>query len=439
MIHTKSQAMYEAANRSIPGGVHSNSRFRSPHPLYYQKAKGAYIWDVDGNRYIDTVMGNGAVILGHDDQAFNERMASYQTSGIVTGLETELSVKAAEKFLSFVKTAEQVRFTNTGTEATMHTMTIARTVTGKQHVAVIEGAYNGWHDAVYVSTWPDLGRAGDVSAPVSLPGTTGLMQEVVESTLVLPFNDLAAAEKLLTANAERIAALILEPTMIDIGYLPAKQAYLQGLRELCDRLNIVLVFDELLTGFRDAAGGAQELYGVVPDLATFGKAIANGYMLAAVAGKARIFEAVTPGKGPCSYIGTYNGHQVSLAAAMAFMEIYEEKNVLATLQARTEHLISEFASSARKHGVAARIQGRGGHFHWYFTDGELTDYRTAAATDKAGYAGFIQELTQRNVYCLPNYLSHHAISFAHDDAVVETLVRQMDESLAAAAKRQSVR
>jgi glutamate-1-semialdehyde 2,1-aminomutase len=430
MEQTKSRELYEKAQAFVPGGVHSNSRFRSPHPLYYKKADGPYIWDVDGNRYIDLIMGNGAVIFGHNDKDFNERMAQYLNSGIVTGLETELSIRAAEKFLSIVKTAEQVRYTNTGTEATMHTMMIARSYTGKPHVAVVEGAYNGWHDAVYVSTWPDLSKAGDHSAPRSLPGSSGLLQSVVESTLVLPFNDLAAAEKLLTENQHRIASVIIEPTMIDIGYIPAKREYLQGLRQICDKLNILLVFDELLTGFRDAPGGAQEHYGVVPDLATFGKAIANGYMLAAVAGKQKIFETVIPGKGTCSFIGTYNGHQVSLAASLAFMELYEEKQVFQTLQKRTSQLIDEFAALAKKHGVPARIQGRGGHFHWYFTDRELTNYREAAASNKEHYAQFIHELAAKQVYCSPNYLLHHAISLAHDDAVLETLLAYMDESLA---------
>ncbi|NOU99462.1 aspartate aminotransferase family protein [Paenibacillus planticolens] len=430
MNYSVSKELYERANSSVPGGVHSNSRFRNPHPLYYKKADGAMVWDVDGNRFIDCIMGNGAIIFGHNDQAFNERMAHYMSSGIVTGLETELSIQAAEKFLSIVKTAERVRYTNTGTEATMHTMLMARTYTGKPHVAVIEGAYNGWHDAVYVSTWPDLMKAGEHEAPKSLPGTSGLMKEVVESTLVIPFNDLAVAEKLLTDNQDRIAALILEPTMIDIGYIPAKKEYLQGLRRLCDQLNIVLVFDELLTGFRDAPGGAQEYYGVTPDLATFGKAIANGYMLAAIAGKEKIFDTVTPGKGTCSYIGTFNGHQVSLAASMAFMELYEEQQVFETLQRRTNSLISEFDHLAKKHGVPAVIKGRGGHFHWYFSEKQPTNYREAAATNKEHYAQFIKEFAAKGIYCSPNYLLHHAISMAHDDAVVETLLTCMDQSLA---------
>jgi glutamate-1-semialdehyde 2,1-aminomutase len=426
---TKSKELYERALKSVPAGVHSNSRYRNPHPIYYQKAEGAYLTDVDGNKYIDCIMGNGAIILGHNDQDFHERMNDYCSSGIVTGVETELSIKAAEKFLSLVPTAEQIRYTNTGTEAIMHAMAMSRAYTGKTDMAVIEGAYNGWHDAVFVSNWPDLQMAGDKSAPNSIPGASGLIEAVVKSTLVIPFNDLEVAERLLTENKHRIAALIIEPTMIDIGYIPAKKEYLQGLRRICDQLNIVLVFDELLTGFRLSPGGAQGLYGVTPDLSTFGKAISNGYMLAALSGKAAIFEMVTPGKGTCSFVGTFNGHQVSLAASMAFMELYEEKQVFTTLQKRTEKLIAEFGKLVDKHHLKAKMQGRGGHFHWYFTDQEVVDYRSATTSNKEKYAAFINGFSSKGVYCSPNYLLHHAISFAHTDEIIDQLIAYMDDSL----------
>lgn len=432
METAKSQALFNKAKEIIPGGVHSNSRYRAPHPIYFQKGEGAYIWDLDGNRYIDCVMGNGANILGYHDAEFDERMQDYLKSGIITGLETELSVKSAEKFLSIVQTAEQVRYTNSGTEAVMHTLMMARTYTGKQDVAVIEGAYNGWYDAVYVSAWPDLTLAGEDCCPKPVPASAGLSDAMVHSTLVLPFNDLETAEALLTQNKDRIAALIIEPIMIDVGFIPAKKAYLEGLRKLCTDLNIVLIFDELLTGFRIAPGGAQEYYGVVPDISTFGKAISNGYMLAAVSGKRSILETVTPGKGSCAFVGTYNGHQVSLAASLAFLEIYEECHVFDVLCQRTERLIQGFADSARKHGIAARIQGRGGHFHWYFTEGELLNYRDAARSDKAFYALFQSELASRGVYSSSNYLQHHALSWAHDDGVISELLGLMEQSLAAA-------
>ncbi|MDQ0189048.1 aminotransferase class III-fold pyridoxal phosphate-dependent enzyme [Alicyclobacillus cycloheptanicus] len=386
--------------------------------------------DVDGNQVLDVMMGNGSILFGYADEEFDERFTHYLTSAIPTGVETELSVQAAEKFLSLVPTAEQVRFTNTGTEAILHALMIARTYTGKEDVAVIEGAYNGWSDAVYVSTWPDLTKAGPIERPASLPGSAGLQKAVVDSTLVLPFNDLEAAEKLLTAHHERLAALVLEPVMIDVGFIPARKLYLEGLRTLCDKLNIVLVFDELLTGFRLSEGGAQVHYGVVPDLSIFGKAIANGYVLAAVAGKRDVLAMTVPGEGPCSYVGTFNGHQVSLAASLACLELYEERKVFQTLSARTRTLVEESRRLSEKYGVPFRIEGEGGHFHWYFTDHRPVDYRDAAASDKVRYAVMHEVLEQRQVLSAANYLGHHAISMAHDDAILSDLLAHFEAGLA---------
>ena len=429
MKFTKSSALYNDVKNYVPGGVHSNSRFRDPHPIYFKSANGAYMTDVDGNEYLDIIMGNGASILGHNHTGFNESLQEYLKSGIITGVETELSIKTAKKFLELVTPAEQVKFSNTGTEAIMHTMMISRTYTGKSDIAVIEGAYNGWHDAVSVSTWPGLDIAGDEDKPNSLPGSLGLMKSVVDSTLVLPFNNIEAAEKLLSENHERLAALIIEPTMIDIGYVHPDLDYLNTLRELCTKYNIVLVFDELLTGFRESKGGAQLRYGITPDLSTFGKAISNGYPLSAVAGKAEIMSKAAPGPGSATFVGTYNGHQVSLAASLAFMEIYESENVLETLDKRTEILIRKFNESAKAKNIPAMMDGKGGHFHWYFSDKAPRNYREAAVTDKEAYQKFTSTLGSKGVFCSGNFLLHHAISFAHGDKEINKLVTLMDESL----------
>lgn len=425
----KSAELYERAKEIIPGGVHSNTRYRAPHPLYYQSANGPYVNDVDGNRYIDLIMGNGAILFGYQDKEFEERMQSYQTSGIVTGLETELSIRTAERFLSLVPTAEQVRYTNSGTEAVMHALMMARTLTGKSDIAVVEGAYNGWYDAVYVSTWPDLTQAGDAECPNSLPGSDGLHPDMVRSTLVIPFNDLNATEKLIAANRNRLAAVIIEPVMIDVGYIPAQLSYLEGLREVCSRYGVVLIFDELLTGFRVSAGGAQGHYGVVPDLSIFGKALANGYMLAAVAGKRDVLATVTPGIGHCSYVGTYNGHQVSLAASMAFMDLYEERQALKTLSERTTRVKDGITRLSQVHGVPISACGEGGHFHWYFSDKAPNDYRAAAGSDRVMYGRVYEGLANAGIYCSSNYLGHHAISLAHDNYVIDTFLTRFEEAL----------
>ena len=434
MNTTASAELYERARRFVPGGVHSNTRFRAPHPLYFRSAQGPYLYDMDGNRYTDLIMGNGAMLFGYRDEEFDARMQQHLNSGIVTGLETELSVLAAEAFLRVVRTAEQVRYANTGTEAVMHALMMARTATGKPDVAVIEGAYNGWYDPVYVSTWPDLERAGPPEQPIALPGSPGLPPQAIADTVVLPFNNLQAAEHLLAEHHHHVAALILEPIMVDVGYIPATQAYLQGLRQLCSRYGIVLIFDELLTGFRIAPGGAQEHYKVIPDLSIFGKALANGYMLAAVAGKAEVFTTVTPGVGPCAYVGTYNGHQVSLAASLAFFELYEERQAWQTLAQRTRRVKAEINAIAAKLGVPLTMCGAGGHLQWYFLDHAPIDYREAAGASSTMYRAVHEHLTRMGYYCSANYLGHHALSYAHDDEVLDAFVNHFADALTLVAE-----
>ena len=429
MALDQSHSFYERALKSVPAGVHSNSRIQSPHPLYYRRADGPYIYDLDGNRYLDLIMGNGAVMLGHNFPAVQEAIRAHLATGLSTGLETEASITAAEAFLRLVPTAERVRFTNTGTEAASHALATARTATRKFGVAKIEGAYHGWLEPFNVSTWPDLTQAGSAAEPVALPGSAGQSPTIVEATVVLPHNDSEAAERILAKHHEHLAALYVEPVMIDIGYIPATKEYLETLRRLCTKYGIILVFDELLTGFRESTGGAQGRFGVVPDLAMFGKAIANGYVLAALAGKAEMLDLATPGPGHCGFVGTFNGHSLSVAAAHAALTTMADGSVWADLQAKTEQLIAGFAASAGKYSVPAQMVGRGGHFHWYFVEGPVTNYREAARTDRAAYGRFFEALRDAGVYLSPNPLLHHAISYLHGKAEVNWLIGAMDEAL----------
>lgn len=433
-MNTKmSKEMFEEMEHYMPSGVNSNSRYSLPHPLYYKKGEGAYLTDVDSNEYLDIVLGNGALILGHHHDTFMEKYIRYLESGIITGVETPLSVEVAKRFLKLVPTMDQVRFSNTGTEAVLHAIMMARTYTKKQDVAVIEGAYNGWSDVVNVSTWADLSQAGTEEQPVPLAGSQGLNKEIVESTVVIPFNNLEVAEKLLTKNKDRLAAVILEPTLIDIGYIEGTKKYLEGLRELCTKLNIVLIFDELLTGFRESKGGYQERVGVIPDLSTFGKAIANGFPLSAVAGKREFMEVSEVKPGGYTFVGTYNGHQSSLAAALAFFEVYEEENVLEDLDAKTSRLIQSFQKKAKELNVDGHMVGKGGHIHWYFTKDKPKNYREAANNNIEHYTKFINTLKNEGIYCLPKPLSHHAISLAHTEKELTRLEEAMHKGLRAIA------
>lgn len=431
----KSKELYERALKSVPYGVHSNSRYRAPHPIYFKSGKGAYLYDVDGNEYIDMNCGNGAVMLGHGNEEFNRRFTENLKScpGLTTGSETELAVKAAETFRRIFP-VDKVRFTNSGTEAITHVMHMARAYTGKNDFALVEGAYNGWTDYVNISNFPSLSDVGDARKPNSVPGSGGLDKKAIDSSLVIPFNDLESSKVLLAENKDRIAALILEPFMIDIGFVEGREDYLKGLRELCDELGILLVFDELLTGFRVPDGSCQKHFGIVPDLSIFGKAIANGHILAAVAGRDEVMNIAAPVGGKTGYVGTFNGHAYSMAAALAAMEMLEDGKIREALDKRTLYLKSEFEKSAKKYGITAIMNGRGGHLQWYFAE-KAENYRDAAGSNAENYVNFANAMLEQGILVVPKPLSHHAITLEHDEEVLEKIVAAMDNALKAAAEK----
>jgi len=425
---SKSKAMYERAIKSIPGGVNSSSRARNPYPLYFERGEGAYVYDVDGNEYIDMVLGNGAIFFGHGYKPFEEKYQEYLKlcPGLTTGFETELSVKAAEAFLKIVP-ADKVRFTNTGTEACLHVMQMARAHTGKNDFALVEGAYNGWHDAVNVSTFPSMAHVGDINQPTPVPGYGGLDKNLVESAVIVPFNNLEVTEKLISENKDRLAALIIEPVMIDVGYIEPTAEYIKGLRDICDKYGVLLVYDELLTVFRVPEGSCLKWFGVKPDISLYGKAIANGHILAAVAGTEELMETVAS-RGLTAFVGTFNGHVYSLAAGLAAMELMEDGSAYDEIEKNTQYLIKAFEESAKKYGIEAFMCGKGGHLHWYFRE-NVIDYRTAATGNNDNYTKFTNAMLEQNVFVIPRPLSHHAISLCHDKSVLDKIVTTMDNAL----------
>lgn len=417
-----SRELYERARRSVPTGTHSNSRVRVPHPLYFKRAEGAYLWDVDGNRWTDFVMGNAAVLLGHGDELVLERTKEALDVGLGAGVESELSASAAEAFLAAVTTADAVRFTNTGTEAMMHAVHVARAVTGRRALAKVEGAYHGWWDNVFVSTWPDLSRAGAADAPRPVPGAEGLSSDAVESTVVLPFNDLGAARRILGEARDRVAALVLEPVMIDVGFIEPEPGYLKGLRSLTTELGIVLIFDELLTGFRLGMGGAQGLFGVRPDLSIWGKALANGFPIAALAGTREMMARTEPGPGNASFVGTFNGYRPSLAACRATLERLADGSVVRRLQERSLAFKEAFEGLGREAGVPLALHAGGGHFQPYFTDVPVHDYRSAATTDGGRYSAWVAACEAAGTQVPGKALLHGAFSAAHTEADLRELL-----------------
>ena len=269
-----------------------------------------------------------------------------------------------------------------------------------------------------------------------MPGSPGQREDIVSETLVLPFNDIDNSIAAIEQHAESLAAVILEPILIDIGFIPATKSYLQALRKVCDKHGIVLIFDELLTGFNVAPGGAQEVLGVVPDLATYGKALGNGYPIAALAGSERLMSLTEPGRGPV-FVGTFNGHAVCVAASLAALTLLADGSVVARINQRLTDLMAGFHESASRIGIAAVMYGQGSHFQWYFTKKVVTDYRSAATSNGTAYTAFVQSLFEQGTLVLPNPLSHHALSAAHDDSVVERLITIFSTGLEAAAANTS--
>ncbi len=432
-VAANSELLHAAGVGLVPGGTHSNSRLRSPHPLYFERAEGAYLWDVDGTRYLDCMMGNGAVMLGHGHPGVTEAVAAALATGLTAGYETTASIQAVELLASIIPGFGRARLANTGTEAAMHALRIARAATGKERVAKIEGAYHGWHDAFWVSCWGAPDAIGERQRPASPPGSGGLSRHAAE-TLVLPFNDIESTEALLREQAGDLAAVFVEPVLIDLGWIPARREYLESLRVLTQELGVILVFDELLTGFRLAPGGAREWYGIQPDLTLYGKALGNGFPVAAVEGRPELLDLTDPAVGAVGYVGTFNGHAISLAAVTASLTALADGSVQARLQQLTERLQAGLTELGERHGVDIVPAGGGGHFQPYFTRGPVEDYRSALTTSPQHYAAFLAACSRRNILVAEKALLHSALSAAHTEADVDELLNAADEALAQIAR-----
>jgi len=429
-----SRRVYERATRVMPAGVSSNSRWRDPYPLYFRSASGATLVDVDGNRFIDLVLGNGAVVLGHHDPAVDESVRRGLETGLTIGVEWERTAELAELFLSVVPTMDKVRFTNTGTEAMLHALQLARAATGRPKVAKAEGSYHGWADSMFVSVFHDLSQAGTPDSPRTVPSTPGLDPHAVAQTLVFPFNDTERARDFIANNARDLAAVVLEPVMIDIGFVPARREYVQMLRRACTEHGVILIFDEVLTSFRLAPGGAQEYYGVTPDLAIYGKAMSNGYPIAAVAGLDDLMRLYEPRKGP-AFVGTFNGHVIPVSAALGALPRLADGTAQKELEAGTERLQRAFRAMSDDAGISASFAGGAGHFQWYFGDAPVVDYRTAAACNPHLCQIFAQALIDQQIFVGSNLLSHQAISLAHSETTLDRVEHAMAKAMRACAAR----
>ena len=412
-----SRQEYDTGRKLVPGGVNSGFRYRDPFPIYFSRAGGSRVWDIDGNEYLDFLVANGACILGHKDPLVSKAVQEQLQTGLTSALESGLSIQVAKLLHKMIPSAEAVKLSNTGSEAVMHAFQIARGYTGKNVLIKTEGCYHGWQDEVNLSVHPalrDNGKSPGEISSTAIPESEGYARTSIQNTLVVPYNDAGALEKCLKENGNRVAALIIEPVVFNSGCILPKDGYLQELRELTSKYNVLLVFDEVITGFRMAPGGAQEYYGVSPDLSVFGKAIANGFPLSAVVGTEEVMQVTAPKTGRVAFSGTYNGSQPSLAASKACLEQLQDGEVQKKLHEASRTLIKRFEEITIRTGVKTRLQSIGGQFQVYFTDSPVTDYPSAARCDKAKYALLCDRLLSSGMLFHQSYLFHHGVSKAHN-------------------------
>jgi glutamate-1-semialdehyde 2,1-aminomutase len=433
----RSAALAARAQELIPGGVSSSLRFMDPARVF-TRARGSHIWDADGREYVDFHAGFGPIILGHADDRVRERATEIAKELDVVGAgSSELEIQLAEKIQEHVPSAERVLFSNSGSEATYHAIRVSRAATGRPLVVKFQGCYHGWHDyiAANVISHPDkVGTTDPISA--------GILPQALDWLVVLPFNDVEALETLMRERGHEIAAVILEPIIHTIGCVVPTDEFLAALRRTTQESGSVLIFDEVVTGFRHDLGGYQAISGIRPDLTTFAKAIANGYPLAVLCGRADLMNRFnTRPDGTVMFGGTYNGHPTSLAAALATIEILEadDRAIHRRLFRLGETIRTSLEAIVDRLGLVAHPQSFGSVFVCYFTEGEVRSFDDALTSDAERYVAFHRGMTERGFLMLPLNLKRNHLMAAHSDEDVARMLQAAEDVLGQLAVRRSPR
>jgi glutamate-1-semialdehyde 2,1-aminomutase len=394
----------------MPGGVNSPVRaFKAVDgtPFFVAKGEGCYLWDVDGNRFIDFVCSWGPLILGHAHPEVVAAVKEAVERGTTYGAPTELEVALAEKIQQAFPSMEMLRLVNSGTEATMSAIRAARGYTGRKKIVKFEGCYHGHADYLLV-------KAGSGAATFGIPDSAGVPEGTAQDTIVLPYNDIEAFNKTMDAMGEEIAAVIVEPIAGNMGVVLPKPDFLAALRQQTEKHGIVLIFDEVITGFRVAYGGAQSLYGIKPDMTCLGKIVGGGFPLAAYGGRKEIMQTVAP-LGPVYQAGTLSGNPVAVTAGLKTLEILERDKPYPELERRTKQLTQVISEAAKEAGVPVQINQIASMFTVFFTDQPVVDYASARRSDTQRYARFFHALLERGVYFPPSQFEAAFLSTAHDD------------------------
>ncbi|HEX5323813.1 MAG TPA: glutamate-1-semialdehyde 2,1-aminomutase, partial [Capsulimonadaceae bacterium] len=409
--YAQSHAWYDRAKKAMPGGVNSPVRsFRSVggNPFFVERGEGSRIYDVDGNAYIDYVMSWGPLLFGHAPARVVAAIERAARKGTSFGASTPAEVKLAEKIVAMVPSVESVRLVNSGTEAVMSAVRLARGFTGRSKVVKFEGGYHGHSDSL-------LAKAGSGVATLGLPDSAGVPENLTRDTIVLPYNDTDLFREAVYSNRGEIACVLVEPVAGNMGVVLPKAGFLEALREETERDGALLIFDEVITGFRLGKGGAQEYFGLKPDLTTLGKILGGGLPLAAYGGRAEIMDQIAP-VGPVYQAGTLSGNPLAVAAGLAVLkEIEESPTIYKTLEEKMKHLALATREAAAKAGVTCQVNQIASMMTVFFTDRAVTDYDAAKTCDTARYAQFFRALLERGVSLAPSQFEAGFVSTAHSD------------------------
>ena len=426
MNTSTSQRLYDRAIQVLPGGVDSPVRaFRAVggKPLFIERGQGPYVWDADGNRYIDYVGSWGPLIAGHAHPAVVAALQAAAARGTSYGMPSRLEIELAEMICAAAPSVEMLRFVNSGTEATMSALRLARAYTGRDRILKFDGCYHGHADALLV-------QAGSGVATLGLPDSPGVPKAATQDTLVAPFNDLAAVEQLFSAWGEGIAAVIVEPVGGNMGVVPPVAGFLAGLRAITERAGALLIFDEVMTGFRVAYGGAQALFGIRPDLTCFGKVIGGGLPVGAYGGRRAIMQMVAPA-GPVYQAGTLSGNPLAMTAGIATLQLLAEPGQYQELERKSARLAEGIGEAARSAGVPVYQTRVGSMFCTFFTSQPVCDYASARTSDTRAFACFFQAMLAGGVYLAPSQFEAGFMSLAHSEADIAATIGAANSAMRA--------
>jgi glutamate-1-semialdehyde 2,1-aminomutase len=424
MNFSNSQSLYERALQIIPGGVNSPVRACKSvgaDPLFIDRADGCLIYDADGNRFIDYIGSWGPMILGHRHPAVVEAINAVLGRGTSFGAPTDLEIQLAEMVIDAVASVDVIRMVNSGTEATMSAIRLARGVTGRDLVIKFDGCYHGHADTLLVA-------AGSGVATLGIPGSPGVPQDVARLTLSLPFNDIEAVKRVMDEKGDQVACVIIEPVAGNMGLVPPAAGFLESLREVTEKHGVILIFDEVMTGFRVAYGGAQTLYGITPDLTCFGKIIGGGLPVGAYGGKKEIMSQIAP-QGPVYQAGTLSGNPIAMIAGIATLEQLKKEGVYESLAEKSKRLATGLAEAARKSDIAARVDHVGSMLGMFFTDRDVTDFEAAKTCDLDRFSAFYQGMRQSGIYLAPSQFEVLFLSAAHTDEHIDATINAAQQVL----------